>query len=59
MFYFSAVLGLVSLFMLVGYVGEIYLGLGAGGMERMIVYPVLVWALGFGGYLMAIEKAPA
>ena len=59
MFYFSAILGLVSLFMLVGYVGEIYLGLGAGGMERMVVYPTLVWALGFGGYLMAIEKAPA
>jgi hypothetical membrane protein len=29
-----------------------YLKLGIGGMERMIVYPVLTWAIGFGGYLL-------
>jgi hypothetical membrane protein len=28
------------------------LKLGVGGMERMIVYPVLTWAIGFGGYLL-------
>jgi hypothetical membrane protein len=34
--------------------GEQYLlGLGPGGMERMIVYPILLWAAAFGGYLMA------
>jgi hypothetical protein len=29
------------------------LGLGAGGMERMIIYPIIIWGLAFGGYLMA------
>ncbi|MEM0111697.1 MAG: hypothetical protein QXK90_02905, partial [Candidatus Parvarchaeota archaeon] len=27
------------------------LAIGLGGMERMIVYPVLIWALSFGGFL--------
>jgi len=26
-------------------------------MERMIAYPVLLWAVGFGGYLMSFDKA--
>lgn len=61
MFYFSIVLGIFTLAALVLYVGDIYLGLGAGGMERMIVYPALVWAIGFGGHLMATDdpKEPA
>lgn len=29
--------------------------IGLGGMERMIVYPVLIWTIGFGGLLMAGE----
>jgi hypothetical membrane protein len=29
-----------------------YLGLGPGGMERMIVYPVLMWLAGFGGHMV-------
>jgi hypothetical membrane protein len=29
-----------------------YLGLGPGGMERMIVYPALMWLAGFGGHLL-------
>lgn len=28
------------------------LGVGRGGMERMLVFPGLVWALGFGGFIM-------
>jgi hypothetical membrane protein len=28
-----------------------FLGLGIGGMERMIVYPALMWLAGFGGWL--------
>lgn len=27
--------------------------IGHGGAERMIVYPVMLWLMGFGGYLMA------
>lgn len=26
--------------------------LGEGGMERWVAYPVIIWGLGFGGYLM-------
>jgi hypothetical membrane protein len=29
-----------------------YLGLGPGGMERMIIYPTLMWLAGFGGHLI-------
>jgi hypothetical membrane protein len=29
-----------------------YLGLGPGGMERMIMYPALMWLAGFGGQLV-------
>ena len=57
--YFSAILGAATLVSLVLYVGKVYVGLGAGGMERMVVYPVLLWAIGFGGYLMGTEEKPA
>ena len=30
-----------------------FLGLGPGGMERMIVYPALIWLAGLGGHLVA------
>ncbi len=33
---------------------NLYGPIGHGGSERMIVYPVLLWFVGFGGYLMAI-----
>jgi len=32
------------------------LGLGVGGMERMILYPLLMWGAGFGGYLIATPE---
>jgi hypothetical membrane protein len=34
----------------------IYLGLGIGGMERMIVYPTLIWTVAFGGYLIGSKE---
>lgn len=34
---------------------NLYGPIGHGGSERMIVYPVLLWFVGFGGYLMAIS----
>jgi hypothetical protein len=40
----------------VAYDGIFFLGLGAGGMERMIVYPALMWLAGFGGYLVAQQE---
>lgn len=65
--YYSLILGLTSIFSLIIFVAlELstffgmplyflfnYLGLGRGGMERLVVYPVIVWALGFGGYLLS------
>jgi len=65
--YFSVALGLISLCALVLLtaeysfgLGEQYLlGLGPGGMERMIVYPVLLWEIAFGGYLMASSQERA
>jgi hypothetical membrane protein len=33
------------------YDSNFYLGLGPGGMERMIVYPALMWLAGFSGHL--------
>jgi hypothetical protein len=56
----AVILGLMALGALGLYGAQIYLGLGAGGMERMIVYPILMWGAGFGGYLLANhEKADA
>jgi len=54
--YFSVLMGLASLSALVLYGLNIYLGLGPGGMERMIAYPILLWAIGFGGYLMSPQE---
>jgi hypothetical membrane protein len=50
--YFSVLLGMMTLVALALYVSDIFLGLGQGGMERMIVYPALIWAVGFSAYLM-------
>jgi hypothetical membrane protein len=50
--YVSVLLGVGSLVALGLYVSKVYLGLGGGGMERMIAYPVLAWGIGFGGALL-------
>jgi hypothetical membrane protein len=55
--YFSILMGIASITALVLYGANIYLGLGPGGMERMIAYPVLLWAISFGGYLMSPQHA--
>jgi hypothetical membrane protein len=52
----NVILGLMALGALGLLVGGIYLGLGAGGMERMIAYPILLWGAGFGGYLIAYPE---
>jgi hypothetical membrane protein len=33
---------------------EFFLGIGPGGMERMIVYPALIWLILFSGHLIAL-----
>ena len=59
--YLSVVMGLLSLSAMVllsaqysfGLGEQYFLGLGPGGMERMIVYPILLWEVAFAGHLMA------
>jgi len=62
--YFSVILGVMTLIAMLLYIpagtgwGAI-LGIGPGGLERLIVYPVLFWGIAFSGYLMAPEsKSP-
>jgi hypothetical membrane protein len=55
--YLSVLLGFGSLAALGLFILNNSLGLGNGGMERMIVYPVLTWAIGFGGYLLGMSHA--
>jgi hypothetical membrane protein len=64
--YVSVALGAVSLLMLVlSLLGQrvsrhsFVLGLGMGGMERLVVYPLWLWTLGFGAYLMGESKCTA
>ncbi len=51
--YISAILGGGTLLAIILMVSGIHLGLGVGGMERMILYPAITFAIGLGGYLMA------
>lgn len=49
----SVFAGLFSIFAyLSGYIGSNNL-LGSGGIERMIYYPILLWQIAFGGYLIS------
>jgi hypothetical membrane protein len=58
--YFSVVLGVVGLatFVLYIFTGDDgpMMALGRGGVERWVVYPVLLWMLGFGGHLMGRSR---
>lgn len=54
--YVFVILGLIGLSALALLGGSTYLGLGVGGMERMIFYPAMFWVLSYGAYLMAEEK---
>src|SRR5437763_1424266 len=50
----SAILAFRVLRPPLSYLSENNFDLGSGGMERMIVYPVLAWGIGFGGYLLGM-----
>jgi len=54
--YLSVVLGAMGLVALGLLASGNYLGLGVGGMERMIAYPVLLWAVGFGAHLLGSSR---
>ncbi|WP_063492907.1 DUF998 domain-containing protein [Saccharolobus solfataricus] len=49
--YFWTILGLITLASLVLYILKDYGPLGPGGMERIIVYPEIIWGISFGTYL--------
>jgi hypothetical membrane protein len=51
----SVVLGIIMLAAIILLFAGFYLGLGKGGMERIIVYPFIIWALGSGVMFMAPE----
>jgi hypothetical membrane protein len=56
----AGVIGIVFLvIMAIGDSGNtaVFGPIGHGGTERMIVYPVMLWMLAFGGYLMAAAPA--
>lgn len=53
---FSIILGVLSLVSLVLFAAGVTLGLGVGGIERMIAYPAIVWAVVFGGYLAGTSE---
>jgi hypothetical membrane protein len=55
--YVFAFLGFISLFSLF-FSAMIIPVLGDGGTERFVAYPVVIWAIGFGGYLTGIEGRP-
>ena len=53
----SIILGLLGLSALVLMVTGNYLGLGVGGMERIVFYSGIFWALAYSGHLMGKAKA--
>ncbi len=52
----SPLFGCITLLATVLLVLNVYQGLGIGGVERLIVYPLIIWALGAGAYLMSPGK---
>ncbi|MDE1797860.1 MAG: DUF998 domain-containing protein [Candidatus Micrarchaeota archaeon] len=52
----SALAGAASLLALALFASRITLGIGVGGMERMVAYPILIWAVGIGGRWMGKKE---
>ena len=60
--YLAGAVGLVSVVvMVIGDAGDpgIFGAIGHGGAERMIAYPVMVWLMAFGGYLVGSSERVA
>ncbi|MCJ7443617.1 MAG: DUF998 domain-containing protein [Methanotrichaceae archaeon] len=58
--YVSIFQGLMSLIALVLLITHNYLDLGVGGMERLVAYPIIFWAIGFSACLIhPTEQEPA
>jgi hypothetical membrane protein len=52
----NIILGVIALSALVLFITNQYLWLGPGGMERMIVYPILIWTYIVSYYLISNPK---
>ncbi len=50
--YVSIILGFITIAFLVMIGLGVHSWIGFGGVERMVFYPEMLWAVGFGGYLM-------
>jgi len=48
---YSVLTGAIALAALIFYVSDKYLGLGQGGMERIVAYPQTIWLIVFGIYI--------
>jgi hypothetical membrane protein len=56
--YFSVILGIIALVFAIGpSVTPAVAFLGVGGAERWVVYPIVLWLIGFGGYLMGTSSS--
>jgi len=56
--YVALILGLTGLFFLFTYSMFIPI-MGGGGVERWVAYPIILWLIGFGGYLVGLgSKEP-
>lgn len=51
---YTVLSGLVSLVALILFISGAYVGLGVGGMERLIVAPILLWSIVVGAHLVRI-----
>ena len=53
--YLALIFGILCLFFLL--TNQIFAPLvGIGGVERWVAYPIVLWLLGFGGYLMGLSS---
>jgi hypothetical membrane protein len=53
--YIAVALGSIGLFSL--FFSSLFVSyIGAGGIERWIAYPITLWMIGYGGYLMGYGK---
>ncbi len=53
---FTILSGVLGLLALVLFIFDIYLGLGIGGMERVVAYPQTIWMIVF-GWVLGCKKA--
>lgn len=54
--YYTLLSGYISLFALVLFMTHFYLGLGQGGIERIVAYPQTVWLIIFGIYTFSFRS---